>query len=259
MANDVGTTALRWWASLAQARSVGTRAAGRRLDREHLALPHDPAARPSVHPQGARLAGAPEAVTRLATVQPGTVAVLLAAGRPPVVRWPGELLVPPLLTRNPGRLRALALSTAPVHLDLTIPRLVTLDGYMMEVVRLRLELQLDDGDRYAAVAVLAAQHDAGLEAALLEQVRREGAAGVHGAVTMNRRADLQRLTLRHVLSERWLPPSFAGGTLVRRDVQVLEAGQAGHDEEPTPARPAAGGPGPADPATEEAAPMAAAT
>jgi hypothetical protein len=163
-------------------------------------------------------------------VRPGTVAVLLSPGRPALVRWPGELLVPPLLTRDPRRLQALALSTAPVHVDLTIPGLITLDGYTVEVVRLRLQLQLDDGDRYAGVAALAARHGGALDAALLEQVRREVLAAVQGAVTMNRRADLQRLTLRRVLAERWLPPSLAGGTLMLRDVTVLEAGQASHDD-----------------------------
>jgi hypothetical protein len=258
VADDLGLTVLRWWAARVQARSAGTRAAGR-LDRAHLALPHDPAAGEAVHSRGSRLAGAPEPLTRLATVQPDTVAVLLVSGRPPVVRWPGELLVPPLLTRSPSRIRALALSTAPAHVDVTVPGLVTLDGYTVEVVRLRLEVQLDDGDRYAAVARLAAQHGAGLDGALLEQLRREVLPGVQGAVTMNRRADLQRLTLRRVLAEQWLPPALAGGTLVLRDVTVLEAGQASPEDEPTLVLPAAGGPGPADPATEEAAPMAAAT
>jgi hypothetical protein len=258
VADDVGPTVLRWWAARVQARSAGTRAAGR-LDPAHLALPHDPAAGEAVHTRGSRLAGAPEPLTRLATVQPDTVAVLLVSGRPPVVRWPGELLVPPLLTRNPWQIRALALSTAPVHVDVTVPDLVTLDGYTVEVVRLRLELQLDHGDRYAAMARLAAQHGAGLDAALLEQLHREVLAGVQGAVTMNRRGDLQRLTLRRVLAEQWLPPTLVGGTLVLRDVTVLEAGQATPEDEATLVLPAAGGPGPADPATEEAAPMAAAT
>jgi hypothetical protein len=222
-------------------------------------LTHDPAAGEAAHPRGCRLAGPPEPLTRLGTVQPDTVAVLLVSGRGAVVRWPGELLVPPLLTRDPMRVRAVALSTAPVQVDVTVPGLVTLDGYTVEVVRLRLELQLDDGDRYAAMARLAAQHGAGLDAALLEQVRREVLAGVQGAVTMNRRADLQRLTLRRVLAEQWLPPTFVGGTLVSRDVTVLEAGPASPEDEPTLVLPAAGGPGPADPATEDAAPMAAVT
>ncbi|MFL6064289.1 MAG: hypothetical protein ACJ72G_06420 [Friedmanniella sp.] len=259
MDSNVGAAALRWWASWAQARATGTRAVGRRPDPEHLELPHDPAALEPAHPQGPRLAGAPEALTRLATVQPDTVAVVLVAGRPPVVRWPGELLVPPLLTRSRGTVRALALSTARVHLDLTVPGLVTLDRYTLEVVRLRLELQLDAGDRYAAVADLAAEQGANLDAALLERVRREATAGVQGAVTMNRRADLQRLTLRRVLDERWLPSSFAGGTLLRRGLEVADLGAASPEDEPTVVLPAAGGGGPPDPGTEDAAPMATAT
>jgi hypothetical protein len=254
-----GGTIVRWWAARAQARSVGTRARGRRPDGAHLTLPHDPAAGVPVPPQGFRLAGVPEPVTRLATVRPDTVAVLLATGRPPVVRWPGELLVPPLLTRDPARLRALVLTTAPVHVDFTVAGLITLDGYTVEVIRLRLRLQLDGGDRYAGVAALAGRHGAGLDATLLEQVRHEVLAGVQGAVTMNRRANLQRLTLRRVLTGRWLPPTLAAGSLVLHDVTVLEAGQIGHEEEPAPALAAAGGPGPATPATEEAAPMAATT
>jgi hypothetical protein len=257
--SSFGATALRWWASFAQARSVGTRAVGPRPHGEHLELPHDPAAGDDVHPRGPRLAGAPEVLTRLATVKPDTVAVVLVAGRPAAVRRPGELLVPPLLTRTPGTVRALALSTAPVHLDLTVTDLVTLDGYTVEAVRLRLELRLDDRDHYAAVAALAAEEGARLEAALLQQVADEGAAGVQGAVTMNRHADLQRLTLRRVLAERWLPVSFADGVLVRRDFWLIETGRRGEDDEPTVSLPAAGGSGPPAPATEEAAPMAAAT
>ena len=76
---------------------------------------------------------------------------------------------------------------------------------------------------------------------------------------MNRRADLQRLTLRRVLDERWLPSSFAGGTLLRRGLEVTEAGAPSPDDEPTVVLPAAGGSGPPDPGTEDAAPMATAT
>lgn len=257
MAEGFGTAALRRWAAFAQTRATGSRSRSR-PDAHHLPLPHDPAAGVPDHPLGGRLAGAPEAVTRLATVRPGTVAVLLPVRGPVQVRHPGDLVVPPLLHRGSAPLRALALSTDPVHVDLETRGLVTLDGFTVEVVRLRLELQLDAGDGYRAVAELAAVHGAALDAVLLEQVRRETAAGLQGAVTMNRRADLQRLTLRRVLTERWLAPTLAGGTLRRRDVQVLEAGHASPEDELTVQLPDLTGVG-LDEATGDIAPMASAT
>ena len=255
MVDDFGTTALRWWASRVQARSTGTRARGR-PDPEHLELPHDPAAGVAAHPLGTRLAGAPEVLTRLATVQPGTVAVVLSAGQPGVVRHPGELLVPPLLTRSPGRVRALAVSTAPVHVDVTVPDLVTLDRFTVESFRLRLELQLDGSDGYAAVAALAARHGAQLDRVLLAEVERESLAAVRAAVSMNRQADLERLTLLRVLADRWLPAVLAAGTLIRRDLRLIEHGRGLAEEEPTVVLPSAGGPGVPDPGTDEAAPLA---
>jgi hypothetical protein len=45
---------------------------------------------------------------------------------------------------------------------------------------------------------------------------------MHAAIKMNRLADLRRQTVQEVVAERWLPKSFAGGTLVRRNFEVME-------------------------------------
>jgi hypothetical protein len=243
-----GETALAWWASLAQARASRARSDGR------AGKARDPAVGGTPHPLGTRLAGPAEPLTLLTSVRPGTLAVVLRAGRLPEVRQPGAILVPPLVTRTPEAVQVLPISTAPVHLDVTVTDLISLDGHPVDPVRLRLRLQLDASDPAALVA-LVTTHGAGLEPALLGQVQREAVTAVRGAVAVNRRADLKRLGLQRVLQDRWLPRSFAGGALLCRGSSVLPvpSGDRRQDGRP-PVVPADAA---AAEATADAAPMAA--
>jgi hypothetical protein len=256
VANGFGEAALGWWASLVEARAARARAdAG-------AAPTRDPAAGATGHPLGTRLTAPPEPLTLLTRVRPGTLAVLLRPGRPAELRQPGSVLVPPVLARPTAPVQVQVLSTAPVHLDVSVTDLVSLDGYPLEAVGLRLRLQLDAGDP-AARARLATQHGAELEPVLLGHVQREVVAAVRGAVAVNRRADLHRLGTRRVLEDRWLPTSFAEGILLCRDATVLGASQGDPEDEQTLVLPAVSArPAPsADPqpaaATDEATPMAA--
>jgi len=223
--DDRGNALLRWWARRAQ----------QRADRQPGRAPGTPSttgASPTPElPLGHRLVGELVPLTRLATVSRGTVAVVLRPGGSAAVRRPGELLVPRLLAR-PGApvVQALPVSTEPVHLDVPLAGLVSIDGYPVDAVTLRLELQLDPVDEYTALAALVAEHGSGVEAVLLDPVPRACAAAAQGAVAMNRLAQLQRLGLRAVLAERWLPTTFSGGLLLRRGFEVLESDE---EDEPT--------------------------
>ncbi|SDT05261.1 hypothetical protein SAMN04488543_2933 [Friedmanniella luteola] len=228
MDDDRGNALLRWWARRAQDRAA--REPGRAPG-----APSSTGASPAPQPSlGHRLVGALVPLTRLAVVGRGTVAVVLAPDGRAVVRRPGELLVPRLLVR-PGApaLRVLPVSTDLLHLDVPLAGLVSFDGYPVDPVTLRLELQLDAADEYAALAALVAEHGAAVEAVLLDPVPRACAAAAQGAVAMNRLAQLQRLGLREVLAERWLPLTFSGGLLLRRGFDVVERDGEGGQDEPT--------------------------
>jgi hypothetical protein len=187
------------------------------------------------HPLGTRLVGTLVPLTRLAVVSAGTVAVLVEPDGTTVVRRPGDLLVPRLLAGSGAPLpRLLPVSTEPVHLDVTLAGLVSFDGYPVDAVTLRLQLQLDEGDGFVGLADLVAAHGAASEAVLLEPVPRACATAAQRAVSLNRLADLQRVGLGQVLADGWLPTSFSGGLLLRRGFDVLDARDAEHDEdEPT--------------------------
>ena len=115
----------------------------------------------------------------------------------------------------------LVVNTAPVNLDVTVSRLHTADGTLVDEVKLRVTVQLSANDRYRAVAELASAHTGrGFEAHLLERVRLEVAAEIHAAVTMSLIDDLRGDRLQQVLAGRWQPRGFAGGALVRLGYQV---------------------------------------
>lgn len=184
---------------------------------------------------GYRLVGGPVRVTRLLMVPASTVALLLAAGRPAELKWPGEVLAPPLLGPVTGQPVVLVVSTAPVTLDVTVADSMTFDGHPLESVSLRLRVELDQRDGCAGVRQLVAVHGVGLEAGLLTSVQQEVAAAVRGAVRMNRLADLRRLSLEEVLHSRWWPAAFADGALHCSEFEVRHVGWPGSSssEEPT--------------------------
>jgi hypothetical protein len=212
----------------------------RRLVAARLVTAPPPAGR--ADPNEARLVGDPEEVRRLLVVRPLTVAVLVTAGGVPQLLHPGELLLPPLLAPGVPRVVARALSTAPVELDVTVTDLVTFDGHPVDRVVLRLTMQLDDLDGYAALLELVGNHPDDLEPQLLAAVHREVTTAVRGAVRMNRLADLQRLTLATVLQARWLPSRFGAGTLRCRHLRVQRVRWPGEDEATVPVPVPAGGP-----------------
>ncbi len=152
-------------------------------------------------------------------VGPDTVALLFEPERPPQLRRPGERLTPGLLP-SLRPVRVLVVNTAPVALDVTIDRLVSVDRQVIEGCVVRVVVQVSDADRHAALLTLAGEFGTELEAYLLQRVQNEVTVEVHAAVKLNRLADLRRLTLQQVLADRWLPRSFAGGALVRRSFAV---------------------------------------
>ena len=170
---------------------------------------------------GMKLTGDPHPLDRLVNVQPNTVVVIFEQDSVPRLKFPGEYLTPGLLP-SLRPVQVLAVNTAPVELDVTVDHLVTLDGHEIERCLVRVTVQLTDRDNYASVAGLAAEYGTELEAYLLQRVETEVAMEMHAAIKMNRLADLRRQTVQEVVAERWLPKSFAGGTLVRRQFEVIE-------------------------------------
>jgi hypothetical protein len=191
-------------------------------DRQVPTAPVEPEKSPVEEPAlGMKLTGEPHPLDRMVTVQPNTVVVLFEQDNVPRLKFPGEYLTPGLLP-SLRPVQVLAVNTAPVDLDVTVDHLVTMDGHDIQKCTVRVTVQLTDRDRYAAVAGLAAEFGTELEAYLLQRVESDVAMGMHAAVKMNRLADLRRPTVQQELAERWLPMSFAGGTLVRRDFDVRE-------------------------------------
>jgi hypothetical protein len=168
-----------------------------------------------------KLTGDPHPLDRMVTVQPNTVVVLFEQDSPPRLKFPGEYLTPGLLP-SLRPVQVLAVNTAPVELDVTVDHLITMDGHDIEKCTVRVTVELSDRDQYASVAGLAAEFGTELEASLLQRVESDVATGMHAAVKMNRLADLRRPSVQQELAERWLPRSFAGNTLVRRDFEVRE-------------------------------------
>jgi hypothetical protein len=191
-------------------------------DRQSPITPDEPERVPVEEPAlGMKLTGEPHPLDRMVNVQPNTVVVLFEQDTAPRLKFPGEYLTPGLLP-SLRPVQVLAVNTAPVDLDVTVDHLVTMDGHDIEKCTVRVTVQLTERDRYASVTGLAAEYGTELEAHLLQRVESDVVAGMHAAVKMNRLADLRRPTVQQELAERWLPRSFAGGTLVRRDFDVRE-------------------------------------
>jgi hypothetical protein len=185
------------------------------------APPRQPS-RAADNPLGHRLVSEPQLLERMVTVRPNSVAVLLTRDQPPQLKFPGEMIRPSLIpTMRP--VRVVVISTAVTNLDVTVRSMVSLDGYPIDRVKLRLAVQFSDADRYASLAELVAGHAADLDSFLLGLVQREVTTSVQQAVRMNRLADLSGHTLQRVLEDRWLPRGLAGGALLRRSFTVLES------------------------------------
>lgn len=174
-------------------------------------------------PGGYRLAGEPQPLDRLATVRPDTLALVLTEGDPPRVQLPGDHLMPSL---RPGHAptQVMVVNTAPVALDVTIDELQTLDGSSLQATTVRITVQLVAEEYHRLLVDLTAEFETDLEARLLGRVQQEVVASARAAVRMNRLADIRRLTLTHLLADRWLPQTLAGGAFVRRHLSVVEVG-----------------------------------
>jgi hypothetical protein len=162
-------------------------------------------------------------LNRLVRVQPGTVLVVFPPGERPKVRHPGETVLP---TWNPFQYASLALpvTTGVVPLTMTVSDLTTLDNQPVEQVTLKILVQLTDAEDFAAVADLAAEFGDTFGAYLMQELQSKIESSVRGAFRMNRLADLRRHTVAAVLQDRWIPLSFANGTLVRRGLTVTDVG-----------------------------------
>jgi hypothetical protein len=191
-------------------------------DRQPPTAPSDPHQTDVAEPTlGMKLTGDPHPLDRLVSVQPNTVVVIFEQDSVPRLKFPGEYLTPGLLP-SLRPVQVLAVNTAPVELDVTVDHLITLDGHEIERCLVRVTVQLTDRDNYASIAGLAAEYGTELEAHLLQRVETEVAMELHAAVKMNRLAELRRQTVQQVMADRWLPRSFAGGALARRNFAVIE-------------------------------------
>lgn len=167
---------------------------------------------------GQPFCGPLEPLRRLGLVRAGTVVVAWPPHGPPELRQPGELLVPARPRQSP--IRVMPVTTAPVELLVTATDLLTLDSCPLNEVDVRLKVQLDPANTWAAALSLAVEEEAGLGDSLMAQVLEVVEGTVRAAVRMNREADLRRRTLAAVLADRWLPTAYAGGRLRRLDFSV---------------------------------------
>jgi len=184
--------------------------------------------------------GPREPLRRLAIVRAGTVVVVWPPHAPPLLRRPGDLLLPGRPLAAP--VQVMPVTTASVDLVVTLSDLTTADREVITEVDVQLRVQLDPAEQFAAVLELAAEHGGQLGAVLIQQVLEAVEGAVHAAVRMNRLADLRRLTLTEVLGARWLPSGYAGGRLRQLAVAVPRVrwpDSPDPNQPPTPARPSA--------------------
>jgi hypothetical protein len=149
---------------------------------------------------------------RLARVRAGTVVAMFTEGEAPLLRQPGELLLP---DRNPlkHRISVMPITTEPIRLRVRVVDLLTLDGQHLDAVELSVSVQLNASDP-GRLLELAAKRGPGVGAFLNEQVREGIENTARAGVKMNTRAELGRQGLAATLRERWLPRSFVGLLLV---------------------------------------------
>jgi hypothetical protein len=168
---------------------------------------------------GRRLVGRPFLLDRPGLVPRDCVALLFEPDKPPQLLPPRSYLRPSAFPfREPTQV--LVVNTAPVFLDLTITDLVSMDGYRIDRVVIRMTVQLSDREDFRGLRDRATEFGVDLEHPLLDRVRLEVTSEVLAAVRMNRLADLRRQTLYQVLADHWMPSWFAGRALVGRRFQV---------------------------------------
>ncbi len=159
-------------------------------------------------------------LNRVGTVQSDTVVVLFAGAKTPELRYPGDTLVPGWRPFRPS-VQVLPVSTARIPLRAVVNSLTTFDEYPVDDVTLRVWVQLADAGGFAVVLDLIEEHGPGFGSYLMEQLQTKIESSVRGAFRLNNLSVLRR-RLSGILQERWLPPSFAGGALVRCGLSVAE-------------------------------------
>ncbi|MBA3528736.1 MAG: hypothetical protein H0T91_05405, partial [Propionibacteriaceae bacterium] len=139
-----------------------------------------------------------ERLDRLATVAAGTIVGVFEKGEPPLLKAPGELLIPSWIPSR-GGLAVLPVTTETVTLTVSVAGLVTLDGQDIDRVDVEVRVRL----RESAISALATEHGANLGSWLTREVQVGVESSVRAAVGLNREPDLARQSLQRVLSGRW--------------------------------------------------------
>jgi hypothetical protein len=170
--------------------------------------------------EGQPFTGELQPLNRIATVQPDTVAAVFAPSQPVALRYAGDTLMP---SWRPFRAPAqvLAVNVARIPLRATVSSLTTFDDHAVDEVTLRLTVQLAEHNGYAVVLGLIERHGPRFGTYLLEELQARIESAVRGAFRLNNLSVLRR-ALAAILEERWLPPTFADGALLRRSMSVLE-------------------------------------
>lgn len=194
---------------------------------------------------------------RLARVRRETVVAMFTEGQPPLLREPGELLLP---DRNPFRHRisVMPIATGPVRLRVRVVDLLTLDGQHLDAIEMAVTVRLNAADPDRLIE-LAAKRGPRMGDFLNEQVREGIENTARAGVKMNTQGELQRQGIAATLAERWLPRSFVG-LLQVVDFEVVSVDWARptvvhrpHVSPPDPTRQRGGEPGPTAPELAEAA------
>lgn len=145
---------------------------------------------------------------RMARVRKGTVVAMFTADERPLLRLPGELLLP---DRNPlkHRISVMPITTEPVRLRVRVVDLLTLDGQHLDAIEMSVSVQLNEIETERLLD-LAAKRGPQMGHFLNDQVREGIENTARAGIKMTTRAELAERGLAETLRERWLPRSFVG-------------------------------------------------
>ncbi len=159
-------------------------------------------------------------LNRIGTVQPDTVVALMPPGKSVELRYPGDTLMPGWRPFRPP-VQVLPVSTVRIPLRAVVSSLTTFDEHAVDEVTLRVSVQLAEHDGFAVVLDLIEKHGPRFGTYLMDDLQAKIESAVRGAFRLNTLSVLRR-ALAGILEERWLPPTFADGALVRRSMSVAE-------------------------------------
>lgn len=167
-----------------------------------------------------------ERLDRLGMVRPGTVVLGFEAGSPPMLKTPGELLIPSWLPFLSG-VDVLPVTTEPVDLLVRVKDLQTMDGHPINHVDLEVSVALVEDNEHAVVLTLAQQFGPRLGSHLMREVSKGVESAVRGAVRMNSLHSLRHQSVVQILRDRWMPRAFAGDALTLTGFSVREVAWPG--------------------------------